>query len=134
MSSFDLLNQYFALQEKIFSYFGYQEDWRAIPLDDRTDTHWMLFQKPDGQGEVFWSPEPFSATMIDDGSNLYSASIYTQRFLQKWVYVGKDFTMVCVDTHVDLNKFLMVFTNEKRCEDVLLLQQAKSCWGVDSTG
>lgn len=28
------LDDYFALQQAIFQYFGYREDWRILPLDD----------------------------------------------------------------------------------------------------
>lgn len=124
----DLLTTYFALQTQIFDYFGYRENWRIIPLDDKTDVYWMLDQKPDGTGRVFWAPEPFSSALIQNGETFYSGSIYTQRFLTKWVYQAQDFTMICVDTHVDLNKFLMVFANEKRCEDAALVQLAQECW------
>ena len=48
-----------------------------------------------------------------EAGEYYSASIYTQRFLRKWVYRGKDFTLVCMDTHTDGNKFLGVFDNSK---------------------
>ena len=37
----------------------------------------------------------------------YCNSIYTQRFLSKWVYRGGDLTMISVDTHTDGNKFLI---------------------------
>lgn len=43
----------------------------------------------------------------------YEHEIYTQRFLPKWVYRGEDYTMICVDTRVDGNKFLQVFDNKK---------------------
>lgn len=34
-----LLAQYFQIQQQIFDYFGYAENWRVIPLDDQTGIH-----------------------------------------------------------------------------------------------
>lgn len=48
---------------------------------------------------------------------MYSNEIYTQRFLPKWVYRGKDYTMICVDTHTDGNKFLQIFDNSKEIRE-----------------
>ncbi len=47
----------------------------------------------------------------EDGE-FFENEIYAQRFLPKYVYEGKDHTMICVDTHVDGNKFLQIFDNE----------------------
>ncbi len=35
-----LLKEYFELQTKIHDYFGYEEDWKVIPLEDSTDFYW----------------------------------------------------------------------------------------------
>ena len=128
--AFDLLTNYFDLQAQIFAYFGYEEDWGAIPLDDNTKYYWMLDQKSDGTGDVFWAPEPFSANQIELGEYIYGGTIYTQRFLPKWVYSGLDYTMICVDSHTDQNKFLMVFANDNRCEDATLIALAQACWNT----
>jgi hypothetical protein len=45
--------------------------------------------------------------------NYYSKEIYTPRHLTKWVYSGKDYTMVVVDTDTDGNKFIQIFDNSK---------------------
>lgn len=109
-----LLNDFFNAQRQVFDYFGYKEDWVAIPLSDETDKAW--FVDGEAHGDKVFYHEKFS---MDDatGGNFYSGSIYTQRFLPKWVYRGKDYTMVCVDTHTDGNKFLMVFDNAKEIKD-----------------
>jgi len=106
-----LLDQYFDLQKQIFDYFGYVEDWREIPIDDAREYFWHLTGEGHGDGVKFAREEKnlFEGTM-DDG---YSNEIYTQRFLPKWVYRGKDYTMICVDTHTDGNKFLQIFDNAK---------------------
>ncbi len=107
-----ILKQYFELQKQIYDYFGYVEDWVVIPLEDSTDSYWYLEQKEDGSGKIAYSDVPFEIEKVIEG-DFYSGHIYTQRFLPKWVYKGSDYTMVCVDTRTDSNKFLQVFDNKK---------------------
>lgn len=104
-----LLKDYFALQQQIFDYFGYKQDWRCIPLDDATKYFWRL--KGEGPGEVFFADT--EAELVSEEGNCYSNEIYTQRFLPKWIYRGAEYTMICVDTHTDGNHFLQVFANAK---------------------
>ena len=40
-----------------------------------------------------------------ENGDTYSDEIYTQRFLPKWVYRGKDYTMILIDIHTDGNRF-----------------------------
>lgn len=105
-----LLNDYFRLRLELFDYFGYVENWKAIPVDDATQYYWQL------SGESFGDEVLFADTLEElenrDG-NFYSNEIYTQRHLPKWIYRGADYTMVVVDTHVDGNKFLQIFDNAK---------------------
>ncbi len=107
-----LLKQYFKLQQEIFEYFGYVEDWKVIPLDDQTDQYWLLKQNKDGQGYVVFYSEPLTQEILDGGL-YYCNSIYTQRHLPKWVYRGEEYTLICVDTQTDGNFFLTVFSNNK---------------------
>lgn len=106
-----LLNKYFELQKQIYDHFGYVEDWVVIPIDDARDFYWSL--TGEGYGDVVSfavkKENVFHGT-DDDG---YEVDIYTQRFLSKWVYRADDYTMICVDTHTDGNKFLRVFDNKK---------------------
>ena len=105
-----LLNEYNALKKQIHEYFGYIEDWVTIPFDDATDMYWRL--DGEGPGEVRFAEYPEE---VDD---MYANEIYTQRFLPKWVYRGEEYTMICVDTHTDGNKFLQIFDNSKEIKDV----------------
>ena len=108
------LNEYFALQKEIYDYFGYVEDWRVIPLDDATKYFWYL------DGEGYGDSVHFADTeeeLAQQTGNYYTNEIYTQRFLPKWVYRAKDYTMVCVDTHTDGNEFLQIFDNSKEREE-----------------
>lgn len=123
-----LLADYFALEKQIHDYFGYKEDWVVIPLDDATDSYWMLKQDEDGKGFVVYSKEPLTEESIRAGNNIYSSVIYTQRFLPRWVYRAPDHTMVCVDTRCDGNKFLRVFTNANEQKDERLLALYEQCW------
>lgn len=107
----ELLNEYFRLQDRIYEYFDYLEDWVVIPLDDNTGMYWRLIGGEGVGGQVRFAKTP---ELLDDpGLNYYSCPIYTQRFLPKWVYRGEDYTMICADTQTDGNKFLMVFSNDK---------------------
>lgn len=125
----DPIAAYFKLQEEVFNYFGYVQDWKVIPLDPQLGRHWMICGPEDkGSTAVVYSDKPFTRESIEAGSDIYSGNIYTQRFLPKWVYRGKDYTMVAVDTHCDDNKVLMVFENKLECTDQALKDLHNSCW------
>jgi hypothetical protein len=104
-----LLTEFFEAQAKVFEFFDYVEDWRAIPLDDARKYYWRL--NGEGPGEVQFANS--EQELADQDGNYYVNEIYTQRFLPKWVYRGDGYTMVCVDTRTDGNKFLQVFDNAK---------------------
>ena len=100
-----LLDDYFKLQKQIYDYFGYKEDWVVIPLDDCTEMYWCL------DNDISPNEVRFAKTDEDDlwdekKGEYYCNSIYTQRFLDKYVYRTDDYTMVCADT-------LQVFDNTK---------------------
>lgn len=105
-----LLKEYFALRKQIHDYFGYVEDWVDIPLEDGTDFYWYLTGEGHGDSVRF-------AEEIEAVHDMYEDQIYTQRFLPKWVYRGEEYTMVCVDTQTDGNKFLRIFDNSKEIKD-----------------
>jgi len=106
------LDDYFKIQKEIYDYFGYEEDWVVIPLDDCREYYWILFEKENGSGFVRFHEN--KETILDqEGMNYYQHPIYTQRFLPKWVYRTEDYTMICVDTQTDGNRFLSVFDNSK---------------------
>lgn len=95
-----LIGDYAGLRERILAYFDYVEDWRVLPIDDRTGMTWHL--RGEGPGAVEYT---------DENGVEFEDEIYTQRHLPKWVYRGADYTMVLVDTHVDGNQFLAIFDN-----------------------
>lgn len=98
------LTEYFALEKEIHSYFGYQENWQAFPLEDARDYYWAICDD-----EVYFSEDK-------DNINYYSNSILKSRFLPKAIYEGVEFTMIVVDTHTDGNRFLQIFDNSKKVE------------------
>lgn len=104
-----LLDKYNKVRQELFDYFGYKEDWRVIPIDDARHYYWRL--QGDGPGKVCFADT--EDALLNEEGNYYENEIYTQRFLDKWVYRGKDYTMVVVDTHTDGNKFLQIFSNAK---------------------
>lgn len=106
------LDDYLALQKQVHDYFGYVEDWRVLPVDDRREYYWRLNQMSDGGGNVEYG-ETIAALNNEEAANYYEDEIYTQRHLPKWVYRGAEFTMICVDTHTDGNQFLAIFNNAK---------------------
>ena len=109
-----LLDQYNTTRNELFKYFNYVEDWVVIPLDDRREMIWGL-TKTEQTGSVRFA-ETLNELKNEEAGEYYEDEIYTQRFLPKWVYRGKDYTMICVDTHTDGNKFLAIYTNEKEVD------------------
>lgn len=107
------LREYFKLQGEIYEYFGYKEDWVVIPIMDAREYYWVIIgDERDGSVQFAGTKEE----LLSDAEEYYENEIYTQRFLPKWVYRAKDYTMICVDTHTDGNKFLQIFDNSKEIE------------------
>lgn len=103
-----LLDDYLKLRQQVFDYFGYVEDWRVLPLDDSREYFWFLTSERHG-GEVHFAKT--EQELAEQSGNYYVNEVYTQRHLPKWVYRGKDYTLVVVDTHTDGNQFLQIFSN-----------------------
>ena len=111
------IDEYFKLEKEIHDYFGYQEDWVVIPLDDSREYDWILHEENDGSGYVRFSEEKEKLLNVEAGE-YYEDQIYTQRFLPKWVYRTRDHTLICVDTRVDGNKFIRIFDNKKEIDEI----------------
>lgn len=102
-----LLKDYFDLQQNIYNYFGYEEGWVVIPIEDDTGYYWMV--DPNESECVIFA---IDQTDFYNG-DYYKNEIYNQRHLPKYVFRGEDYTMIAVDTHTDGNKFLQIFSNSK---------------------
>ncbi len=109
-----LLDTYLSSQQQLYDYFGYKEDWVVIPIEDTRGCFWRLDGDGTNPGDaVIFADTEQDLDNVDGSDNYYMEDIYTQRFLEKWVYRGKDYTMVCCDTRTDGNKFLRIFDNAK---------------------
>lgn len=108
-----LIDDAFNSIDNVHKYFGYVEDWVVIPLDDGRSYYWFINE---GAGFVRFA-ETLEALHNDEAGEYYQYTIYTQRFLPKYVYRTNDFTMVCVDTNTDGNKFLQIFDNTKEVKE-----------------
>jgi|ERR1041385_1047199 hypothetical protein len=104
-----LLDEYLSLLKRIHEYFGYVQDWRVIPIDDRREYYWHL--EGEGPGTVGFADT--EEELQSQEGNYYQDDIYTQRHLTRWVYRGEEFTMVCCDPHTDGNTFLAIFSNAR---------------------
>ena len=104
-----LLNEYLELQDKLFSYFSYRENWRVLPVDDATDYFWKIVGS-ERSGYVKFAK--IKRQLEDGTNNYYRSEIYTESHLSKWVYRGEDYTMICVDIRTDGNQLLQIFSNE----------------------
>jgi hypothetical protein len=107
-----LLDQYKEIQNKIFDYFGYVENWKVFPLDDSRNYFWKLDTQNTGIVKFAETKEELE----NETGQYYENEIYTQRHLSDWVYRGEAFTMIVVDTHSDGNKFLQIFANINECK------------------
>ena len=110
-----LLDDYFEIQKKIYDYFGYKEDWVVIPIDDAREYFWKMTGYLIGYVRFAETEEQLNDEI---GMGYYENEIYTQRHLPEWVYRGKDYTMICVDTNTDGNKFLQIFDNKKEAKSL----------------
>lgn len=107
------LDDYLSAQTKLFEYFGYVEDWCVIPVEDGREFFWKLSGESRGDTVKFHESAHELSDERDEEGNFYQDEIYTQCHLSKWVYRGAEFTIVCVDTQTDGNKFLRIFDNAK---------------------
>lgn len=106
------LDDYFAAKQAVHDAFGYKSDWVEIPLEDYRQYFWYL----DGDTLIFAKKVeelPLTEEAEETGA-YYSNPMYKQRFLSKWVYETEGFTMICVNTETDGNKFLAVLDNMKK--------------------
>ncbi len=124
----ELIRKYLELGKQIHDYFEYEENGMEIPLRDATKFYWFLSDREKHNSKCVRSEEPFTEKSIQEGTNIYSGLIYTQRFLPKWVYRKSKYTMIAVNTITDGNKFLMIFDNVKECKDPELVKLYKNHW------
>lgn len=119
----ELLSRYNELESQILNYFGYQQEWTMLPLDDMTMMSWMLVTN-----RVIWSDKPLTVEIIKDGE-IYDAFAFAAfNMVQRWVWEKEDYTLLRVDTRSDNNYLLMVFDNSRRVIDPELVKLYEECW------
>jgi hypothetical protein len=125
----DIVDKYFKFKDLIHKSFNYVADWKEIPLEDGREYYWMLVGD-EVNGTLVYGNEPFTEEDLgSEGGNFFSAPIYTQRFLNKYVYRNDNYTMMSIDTRTDGNKFLIILDNELECKDESLKEIYKKNWG-----
>jgi hypothetical protein len=105
------------LEEAILDHFGRKQTWRVLPLDDQTESHWMVVR-----GELVSSEAPFTRESIASGEAIFSAEIRGD------VLRAGGFAMIEIDTNVDGNVFLAVLDERLECKDPSLMELYDEHW------
>jgi hypothetical protein len=116
------VEDFFECKSIVHAYFDYTEDWVDIPLHDSTEMFWRLRREPGAHGSIKTGRGcsvryAKSLEGLDSTDEFYVNEVWTQRFLPKWVYRAKEHTMICVQTGVDGNRYLQIFSNDKEVKD-----------------
>ncbi len=101
-----LIENYKNSLQAIYDHVGFVEDWVIYPIDDQTDYFWEVIGD-----SVQWGPTINEIEMYKD-------DIYKQRFYEKHIYEGLEFTMIFCDPHVDGMKWFRIFDNKKRKNEI----------------
>lgn len=122
------IDTYFQAKQLVHESFGYVSNYKEIPMEDGRKYHWMLVGD-ETNGKLVYGENLFTAEEVgQNGGAFYSAVIYTQRFLPKWVYRNETHTMISIDPRTDGNKFLIILTNSLECKDEELKKIYKENW------
>jgi len=103
----NVINQYFNLLKEVYEYFGFAESYVVCPVEDHRNYYWKVY----GDSHVVYAEN--REDVAEETGNHYEADIYTQRFYDKWIYRGEEFTMIMIDTHTDGNRFFAIYDNTK---------------------
>lgn len=114
----DPIELFFKLRDNVvYPYFdGFEDGYVVYALEDYRDYYWELPFGEGREGEVHYA-ETIEDLKDKEAGNYYVNDIYTQRFYSKWVWRGKDYTMIFCDTHTDGNKFFGVYSNDKEIKE-----------------
>lgn len=106
----NLIQKYNSALNDIYEHVGFKEDWVVCPVVDFTNYYWQVDNEEND--EVVYA-NSLKDLLNKEAGNYYSDDIYKQRFYKKWVYRGKEFTMIMCDPHVDDVKWFKIFSNKK---------------------
>lgn len=103
----ELIENYNNALQEIYDHVGFVENWVIAPIDDNTNRYWGV-----DEDTVYYadSIEEFES----EHGNYYEDEIYKQRFYDKWIYEGEDFTMIFCNPIVDGMKWFRIFDNTKK--------------------
>jgi len=128
MNMLKAIKTYFELMQDIYDHFGFEERDRRLPLDDCTDDYWFLTGEQTG-GVCVHCDRPLDEGIITKGDDLYVGRVRKAIGHLKPVYRTDYFTMASVDTQVNDNILLMIFSNDKECKDRRLIHLFFEIWG-----
>ena len=106
--SLQLIKDYQKALDAIYEHVGLKEEWVVCPLDERIDSYW------DTDGKIVRFAD--SIEQFYSNGDYYQDDIYTQRFYDKHIFEGKDFTLIFCDPHTDGMKWWRLFDNKKRVD------------------
>ncbi len=107
MTKIKIIENYKQSLQAIYDHVGFKEDYVFYPVDDATHFYW------NHDKETVCYADSIEELQKQDG-NYYEDDIYTQRFYKKYIYKGKDFTLIFCDPHVDGMKYFRLFNNSKK--------------------
>lgn len=104
----NVMQAYTAAREALFAHVGFTPDWVEYAIDDCTSMFWGT----DGQTVIYAE----TLERFQSDGEFYRNEIYTQRFYDKHIYEGAEFTLVFCDPHTDGCKWFRIFANQNRQE------------------
>jgi len=116
----DLMEEFNKAEQALFDHVGFTPDWVVAPIDDCTENWWDT----DGESVVYADPDKKMDLITLSGEH-YQDEIYKQRFYDKWVYEGEEFTMIFCNPGVDGMKWFRVFRNDRRVTERILEKSPK---------
>lgn len=109
-----LIENYNDALSKLYEHVGFKEDWVVFPISDCTEYFWDIAYDSLYKCECVRYSETIEKFNSD--GDYYSDIIEQQRFYDKWVYIGKDITMIFCCPGVDGMKYFSFFDNSKRLD------------------
>ena len=103
----ELLKNYQEAEKALYDHVGFVSDWVMCPIDICDDVVWDIVN--DVHVKYAETEDQFHSN-----GDYYKDEIYKQRFYEKHVFEGEEFTMVMCNPRVDGVKWFRFFRNDKR--------------------
>lgn len=97
-----LLDTYLEVTQEIYDYFGYQENWEVLPIQDSREYFWRISDMELQYGNT-------ALDIIEETENSYAEDIIDK------IYEGDEYTLIGVSTSSG-QSYLRIFDNEKQIE------------------